>query len=329
MLSPEIRAKIYEVQQHDRWEFTIEGNGYIWTRTANNNEVVGMSHVPFASYAECIENAHMIGHENSYALPSDAVWEFYEDSRGDHRWRVVTASGHVINRSHTGYKSILASQKNAARHGHGLRQTVSENIQHASLFANAEKVEPLPMWLRIAILLLFIATVATGLLYANTDLGLLHKKSPVQANAPECTQKLVALHIVDLDTYETKDGVMYNTQVPITLAELAHTIVQYTHNAALQPQSLWQRMWKRHSPQKSLEHAKKQHWQYFTQEDKASYSANATKAAVARTVIDALTLSIADTERLRILKPLGTFNPNQAATKQNVIDILCNIQSST
>lgn len=47
-------------------------------------------------------------------------WEFYEDRRGDHRWRRRAANGEIVAASTEGYKNPSDCMGNALRCGYGL-----------------------------------------------------------------------------------------------------------------------------------------------------------------------------------------------------------------
>ncbi|MEM7614892.1 MAG: DUF1508 domain-containing protein [Pseudomonadota bacterium] len=51
--------------------------------------------------------------------PKDSdKWEFYEDKRGEHRWRRKASNGQVVGASSEGYKKKSDAEANAARQGY-------------------------------------------------------------------------------------------------------------------------------------------------------------------------------------------------------------------
>ncbi|MEO0999126.1 MAG: DUF1508 domain-containing protein [Pseudomonadota bacterium] len=46
-------------------------------------------------------------------------WEFYQDKRGEWRWRRKASNGQVVGASSEGYKGKADAEANAARQGYG------------------------------------------------------------------------------------------------------------------------------------------------------------------------------------------------------------------
>lgn len=44
-------------------------------------------------------------------------WEFYEDAKGEHRWKRTASNGEPVGRSTEGYKQLANCQSNAKRQG--------------------------------------------------------------------------------------------------------------------------------------------------------------------------------------------------------------------
>ncbi len=45
-------------------------------------------------------------------------WEFYEDKRGEHRWRRTASNGNIVGAACEGYTQKAANVANAERHGY-------------------------------------------------------------------------------------------------------------------------------------------------------------------------------------------------------------------
>ncbi len=102
----------------DKWEIYQDKKGeWRWRRTASNGNIVGAATEGYVKEADCIKNAERYGYNGKYN-PAGS-WEFYEDKRGEWRWRHKAVNTQIIiGASSEGYKGKAAAVANAERHGY-------------------------------------------------------------------------------------------------------------------------------------------------------------------------------------------------------------------
>ena len=77
---------------------------------ATNGAIVGASSEGYKAKSDCEANM------NRGAVPTDK-WEFYQDKKGEWRWRRFAQNGRQVGRSSEGYKSRGDAEANAGRFG--------------------------------------------------------------------------------------------------------------------------------------------------------------------------------------------------------------------
>lgn len=102
----------------DTWELYEDKKGeWRWRRTATNGNIVGAATEGYKNKADAVKNAEHYGYNGKYN-PAGS-WEFYEDKKGEWRWRHTAAvNGNIIGASSEGYKAKADAVKNAERHGY-------------------------------------------------------------------------------------------------------------------------------------------------------------------------------------------------------------------
>ena len=100
------------------WEFYEDKKGeWRWRLTASNGEIVGAATEGYKAKADAVKNAEHYGYNGKYNAAG--AWEFYEDKRGEWRWRHKAANtGIIIGASTEGYKARADAAKNAGLHGY-------------------------------------------------------------------------------------------------------------------------------------------------------------------------------------------------------------------
>lgn len=105
--------------ENDKWEFYQAKDGWRWRRTATNGEVVGAATEGYVNRGDCIANAQRHGYEsNPQKLGGADKWEFYEDKKGEWRWRRTARNGNNVGASTEGYTSKSSALANAQRNGY-------------------------------------------------------------------------------------------------------------------------------------------------------------------------------------------------------------------
>lgn len=327
MVSLEQQQKIDELMQRDNWQFMSEDTGVHWLRTASNRELVGMSHRTFATKEEAIENARIVGYENNFAAANSVCWEEYQDANGDYRWRLLDTAGTVLNRSHEGYKTKAASQKNAVRHGYGRAAQVACTCgcpQDCKKPVSAV----LPYWViglsvLAFILLPFFASENTSvpLSPAVNRLQLFADVPPGLAQA-DCIHSLAVRGVFEGSA--TKSGSnkpVFGLQNYVRNYELAKIMAEVSNvQVATCSTSTSGQNW--YEPY--VQCAKQNNWRVFMS-NSTDITANATKAAVATTVLDAYNLSVDEAQKKGVLTALGTFEPNELVTRAELASLLCTL----
>ena len=103
---------------NDSWEFYEDKKGeWRWRRTApNTNIIVGASTEGYKARADAVKNAEHYGYNGKFNAAGK--WEFYEDKKGEWRWRHTAVNGNIIGASTEGYKNKADCTANAERHGY-------------------------------------------------------------------------------------------------------------------------------------------------------------------------------------------------------------------
>jgi uncharacterized protein YegP (UPF0339 family) len=104
----------------DKWEIYQDKAGeYRWRRTASNGNLVGASTEGYANKSDCEANAERHGmNGNPKGLGSKDKWEFYTDSKGEHRWRRTASNGENVGATSEGYSNKADCEANARRNGY-------------------------------------------------------------------------------------------------------------------------------------------------------------------------------------------------------------------
>lgn len=101
----------------DKWEIYEDKKGeWRWRRTASNGNIVGASSEGYKAKADCVTNAEKYGYNGKYN-PAGS-WDFYEDKKGEWRWRHTAVNGNIIGAASEGYKGKADCVSNAERHGY-------------------------------------------------------------------------------------------------------------------------------------------------------------------------------------------------------------------
>lgn len=328
MVSLEEQQRIEQSMQQDSWQFIQEDSGFSWLRTASNREVVGLSHRSFATREQAVANARMVGYENEFAPTAQLHWEEYQDANGEYRWRLLDSAGTVINRSHEGYKTKAASQKNAVRHGYGHMQVVPTGCVCPQDCTNVQSAV-LPYWIVGLGVLAFILlpffrtepiepplppTVGRIQLFADVPPGL------AQA---ACINSLGLRGVFEgSGTKSGQDKPVFGLQNYVPLYELAKVMAEMTSMpvetcSTVLADAPW------YEPYKQC--AQQNNWRAFTGTNVA-ITDNATKADVATTVLDAYGLTVEQAERKGVLIALGDFEPTELVTRSELASLLCSLR---
>lgn len=104
----------------DKWEIYQDKKGeYRWRCTAKNGNRVGASTEGYSKKIDCIANAQRHGMDgNPKGLGGKDKWEFYQDKKGEHRWRRTASNGVNVGASCEGYSSKADCTSNAKRNGY-------------------------------------------------------------------------------------------------------------------------------------------------------------------------------------------------------------------
>lgn len=104
----------------DKWEIYEDKAGeYRWRRTASNGNIVGSATEGYKGKSDCVANAERHGMDgNPKSLGGKDKWEFYEDNKGEHRWRRTASNGEKVGASSEGYSGKADCEANAKRNGY-------------------------------------------------------------------------------------------------------------------------------------------------------------------------------------------------------------------
>jgi uncharacterized protein YegP (UPF0339 family) len=80
---------------------------YRWRLKAGNGEILATSGQGYKAKADCKNGVERIQKDVATKLK----FEPYEDSKGEHRWRLKATNGQVIGSSSQGYKAKADSEK--------------------------------------------------------------------------------------------------------------------------------------------------------------------------------------------------------------------------
>lgn len=100
----------------DKWEIYQDNKSeWRWRRMAPNGNIVGASTQGYANKTDSEDNARHYGFEGQFK--PHGKWEFYEDNKGEWRWRHTADNGNIIGASSEGYDKKPDCVANAKRHG--------------------------------------------------------------------------------------------------------------------------------------------------------------------------------------------------------------------
>lgn len=339
MTTVDERTRIYESQQNDIWEFVHEKNGYSWLRIAANKEIVGMSHTTFITQEAAIANAQLVGYQNKFASPAAIQWEQYQDATGEYRWRLLNKAGTVLNRSHEGYKTKAASQKNAWRHGEGRSTfitTPSISMHSCAHCTDNTGMLAVPAWLAALGIISFITlfflrhTTANDLYWPNTINAVPLEREQLFTDVPaehvlqECIHTLAKNKI--MTGYQKDDGsFIFELQRLVQKQELAKIFVELRSirladcNTSPLNGSDWALPY--------LACAYNEQWRAFTNPT-VQYTDFATLGDTAITMADALVLNEEKEVAARMYTALGNFAPSEFITREKLAEVLCTLPSA-
>ncbi len=102
---------------NDTWEFYEDKKGeWRWRRKATNGNIVGAATEGYKAKSDAVKNAEHYGYNGKFN--NAGTWEFYEDKKGEWRWRHTAANRNIIGASSEGYKGKQDCITNAERHGY-------------------------------------------------------------------------------------------------------------------------------------------------------------------------------------------------------------------
>ena len=102
---------------NDKWEFYEDRKGeWRWRRKAANGNTVGAASEGYKGRADAVRNAEHYGYNGKYN-PAGS-WEFYQDKKGEWRWRHKAVNGKIIGAATEGYKGRADAMKNAQNLGY-------------------------------------------------------------------------------------------------------------------------------------------------------------------------------------------------------------------
>lgn len=100
----------------DKWEvYQDKQEQWRWRRTASNGNIVGASTQGYVEKISAESNAEHYGMNGKFN--PDGKWDFYEDHKGEWRWRHTAKSGNIIGAASEGYNKRPDCVANAKRHG--------------------------------------------------------------------------------------------------------------------------------------------------------------------------------------------------------------------
>jgi uncharacterized protein YegP (UPF0339 family) len=90
-----------------------------WRRTSSNGNIVGASTEGYSAKASSVANAERHGYNgNPKGLGGRDKWEFYQDKKGEHRWKRTASNGENVGAACEGYSSASDCKANAKRNGY-------------------------------------------------------------------------------------------------------------------------------------------------------------------------------------------------------------------
>jgi Uncharacterized conserved protein len=102
----------YGGSMSDTWDFYQDKKGeWRWRRTATNKNIVGAASEGYKNKADATLNAEHYGYNGKFNPAGK--WEFYQDKKGEWRWRHTAVNGKVIGRSTEGYTAKPNCMSNA------------------------------------------------------------------------------------------------------------------------------------------------------------------------------------------------------------------------
>lgn len=100
-----------------KWEFYQDSKGeWRWRKTAVNGNITGAASESYKSKADAVRNAEHYGYDGKFSPAGK--WEFYQDKKGEWRWRHLAVNGKVVGRSTEGYKAKPDCMNNAKSLGY-------------------------------------------------------------------------------------------------------------------------------------------------------------------------------------------------------------------
>ena len=249
---------------------------------------------------------------------------------------MLDASGQVLNRAHEGYKSKVAAQKNAVRHGYGLQMSVSAEPTSTgkgvfeSFITDCDDCYNPPAWLGWLLALLFVLVffklqmpAPVSLQAVPSDVQTTHGFTDVPSGDPNtrCFSAL-AYHDVlpkfekvyadgrEVRTFEFKPNntVPKNELLRATLKAAGVHLTNDTEEVG----------WERH-----LQYAQKHAFRAF--ENPVDTYDLATRGEVALTVMDAFNLEERQADAARIFAAFGNFAPNELVRRGEFGQVLCEV----
>ena len=103
--------------ENDKWEiYEDKGGKWRWRRTASNGNIVGAATEGYNGKDDCEANAKRNGWGGCNQGGENDKWEFYEDAKGEWRWRRTASNGNIVGASCEGYTNKSNCEENAQRH---------------------------------------------------------------------------------------------------------------------------------------------------------------------------------------------------------------------
>lgn len=102
---------------NDTWEIYEDKKGeWRWRKTVANGNITAAATEGYKAKADAIKNAEHYGYNGKFNPAG--TWEFYEDKKGEWRWRHKAVNGNIIGASTEGYKAKASAVKNAESLGY-------------------------------------------------------------------------------------------------------------------------------------------------------------------------------------------------------------------
>jgi uncharacterized protein YegP (UPF0339 family) len=335
MISTSDRKKIYQSQQKDVWEFIQGTSGYYWVRTASNGEVVGTSHRAYTERLECELNASMVGYTNNFTIPTGVVWDFYQDAKGEYRWRVTDKQGVVINRSHEGYKSALAAEKNAVRHGYQFIATSTQAActQDWSDCTYTDCAKPANWIVYVVSLFMFVLVILafdtshsvvvqvgpTG----SVEYPVTFSDVPLDHPNAACVYKLAVQNV--LTGYKDSTGALtgeYGFNHSVSRSQLAKVALVATDNSLFSCAPVSQEPTGNNWAEPYIRCAVAKQWRTYPSAGR-TYTDEASKVDAIATIIDAFELTEQQAADSGLLGVLDAFTPQERITRNELAQLIC------